>query len=68
MSSSVPKLSVLVPTIQHSCESNLHHASPGTRLFDETRGSISYRESNHACMDQQVASKAAMMSDFEPPP
>ena len=47
---------------------NIHHAPPGTGLFDENRGSIAYRESNHACMEQQVASKAAMMSDFQPPP
>ena len=47
---------------------NLHHAPPDAGLFDETRGYISYRESSHACMEQQVASKAAMMSDFQPPP
>ena len=54
---------------------NLHHAPPGTEvpcllrgLFDETRGPVSYRESNHAGMEQHVAANATMVSHFQPPP
>ena len=46
--------------------SNLHHALRG--LLEETRGSVSYRESNHACMEQQVGAKVTQMLDLQSPP